>query len=54
MKKSLIALAVAGLSFNAAAVDLGLDSQARIDASAQNHASEIIILPDSYLKKLHL
>lgn len=52
MKKSLIALAVAGLSFNAAAVDLGLASQALIDASAQNYASEIIVSPTATLKKV--
>lgn len=52
MKKTLIALAVAGLSFNAAAVDLGLASQALIDASAQNYASEIIVSPTATLKKV--
>lgn len=52
MKKTLIALAVAGLSFNAAAVDLGEVSQALIDASAQNYASEIIVSPTATLKKV--
>lgn len=52
MKKSLIALAVAGLSFNAAAVDFGLNSQALIDASVQNYASEIIVSPTATLKKV--
>ncbi|WP_279465019.1 hypothetical protein [Aeromonas veronii] len=50
MKKSLIALAVAGLSFNAAAVDLSAANQAAIDASAQNYASEIIVSPTATLK----
>lgn len=54
MKKSLIALAVAGLSFNAAAVDLSAANQAAIDASAQNYASEIIVSPTATLKAVSI
>lgn len=54
MKKSLIALAVAGLSFNAAAVDLSAANQADIDASAQNYASEIIVSPTATLKAVSI
>lgn len=50
MKKTLIALAIAGLSFNAAAVNLSAPNQADIDASAQNYASEIIVSPTATLK----
>ncbi|MFQ2143598.1 hypothetical protein ACK34K_03015 [Aeromonas veronii] len=54
MKKSLIALAVAGLSFNAAAVNLSAANQAAIDASAQNYASEIIVSPTATLKAVSI
>lgn len=54
MKKSLIALAVAGLSFNAAAVDLSAANQAAIDASAQNYAYEIIVSPTATLKAVSI
>ncbi|WP_429072899.1 hypothetical protein [Aeromonas veronii] len=54
MKKSLIALAVAGLSFNAAAVNLSAANQAAIDASAQNYASEIIVSPTATLKAVKI